>query len=423
MSDRLLKRRVLVVALTVVALASFGFSSARGGRTAGSGDELTIGALLDLSDGWTSLGRASRVTLRLAAADANARLAKSGSGLRVRLKIVDVHGDPQASARALRRLTSQGVQVAIGPQASSEVRAVRAAADSLGTVVISQGSTASALAIRGDNVLRFVPDDRRESEALVALLKRDEIDAIVPVWRNDLGNAGLARSTRRRFSGAGGSVAKGVRYGTDVSDFGPTLDAVRAQVAALRSRGASRVAVYLAGFDEVVGLFQAAMGDQLLGSLPWYGSDGVALSSRLLAADDAAAFAASVGYPNPILGLADAAAQRSRRLVRRIETRLGRTPDAFALSAYDAFQVAVRASARAGGAPDPDRLRRALVAVGDGYRGASGRLALNAAGDRAYGSYDFWSVCTGGAAPAWKRTWSYLARAPGSGRLVARERC
>jgi hypothetical protein len=61
--------------------------------------------------------------------------------------------------------------------------------------------------------------------------------------------------------------------------------------------------------------------------------------------------------------------------------------------------------------------------VGDGYRGVSRRLALSAAGDRAYGSYDFWSVCTGGAAPAWKRTWRYLAGAPGSGRIVARERC
>jgi branched-chain amino acid transport system substrate-binding protein len=423
MSDRRLVRRILLIALTVVAIASLGLPGARGGSPGGSEGEVTIGALLDLSAGWTSLGRASRVTLRLAAADANARLAKSGSGLRVRLKIVDVHGDPQASARALRRLASEGVRVTIGPQASSEVRAVRAPANSLGTVVISQGSTASALAIRGDNVLRFVPDDRRESEALVALLRQDGIDAIVPVWRNDLGNAGLARSTRRRFSRAGGSVAKGVRYGTDVSDFGPTIDAVRAQVAALQSGGASRVAVYLAGFDEVVGLFRAAIGDQTLGSLPWYGSDGVALSARLLAADDAAAFAASVGYPNPILGLADAAARRSRKLVRRIETRLGRTPDAFALSAYDAFQVAVRASARPAAARDPDRLRRALVALGDGYRGVSGRVALNAAGDRSYGSYDFWSVCTSGTARAWKRTWSYLARAPGSGRIVARERC
>jgi branched-chain amino acid transport system substrate-binding protein len=251
--------RTLVGILVVAVIASFGLLHAgRSGAAAGATDERTVGALLDLTGGWTSLGRASRVTLRLAAADANARLARSGSRTRVRLRIIDVHGDPGAARQALRRLAADGVRVAIGPQSSSEVRAVRAAADSLGVVLISQGSTAHSLAIRGDNVFRFVPDDIREGEALVALLQRDGIDAIVPVWRDDTGNAGLARSVREHFTRAAGSIADGVRYRTNVSDFTPTLDRVRTQVASLRSRGASRVAVYLAGFDEVVRLFETA---------------------------------------------------------------------------------------------------------------------------------------------------------------------
>jgi branched-chain amino acid transport system substrate-binding protein len=394
-----------------------------GAQTADSANELTIGALLDLKRGWTSLGRASRVTLQVAVSDANARLARSGSTTRVRLRIVDVRGDPRATVRGLRRLAAAGARIVIGPQASSEVRAVRAVANSLGVVLISQGSTAHSLAIRGDSTLRFVPDDVRESEALVALLQRDGIDAIVPVWRDDTGNAGLVTSTRKRFPGVGGTVANGVRYGTTVSDFTPTLEQVRTQVESLRSAGKSRVAVYLAGFDEVVGLFEGAAGDPLLGSLPWYGSDGVALSRRLVAAPKAAAFAASVGYPNPILGLDDASARRSRRLVRRIEARLRSRPDAFALTAYDALQVAVDASRRAGGVDDSARLRRTVADVADGYSGVTGRITLNAAGDRAFGSYDFWSVCTGGAAPEWKRTWSYVATRPGRGTIVARGHC
>jgi branched-chain amino acid transport system substrate-binding protein len=363
------------------------------------------------------------VTLRFAVADANARLARSGSSTRVRLKIIDVHGAPGAARRGLRRLAADGVRVVIGPQSSSEVRAVRAAAGSLGVVLISQGSTAHSLAIRGDNVFRFVPDDVREGEAMVALLQRDGIDAIVRVWRNDTGNAGLARSVRERFRRVGGSVADGIRYGTSVRDFGPVLERVRAQVASLRSRGASRVAVYLAGFDEVVRLFETASGDPLLASLPWYGSDGVALDPRLVARATAAAFAARVGYPNPTLGLDRAAVRRSRNVVRRTRVKLGRTPDAFALTAYDALRVAVKASVRAGGVDNLGRFRRALRRTAHGYAGVSGKLALNAAGDRAYGSYDFWSVCVDGASAAWKRTWSYLARAPGRGRIVARKRC
>jgi branched-chain amino acid transport system substrate-binding protein len=415
--------RASAIAAIVAIIASLGLLSAGGGAVARPGDELTVGALLDLKSGWTSLGRASRVTLRIAAADANERLARSGSNMRVRLRIVDVHGDARASLRGLRTLAAEGVRVVIGPQASFQVRAVRAAAGSLGVVLISQGSTASSLSIRGDNVFRFVPDDVRESEALVALLKRDGIDAIVPVWRNDTGNAGLASSVRKRFPRAGGKVAQGVRYGTAARDFSPTLDRVRAQVAALRSGGATRVAVYLAGFDEVVSLFETASGDPALGSLPWYGSDGVALSPQLTAAPKAAAFAASVGYPNPILGLDDAALRRSRKVRRRIEARLGRAPDAFALTAYTALQVAVDASVRTGAAGDVERLKRTLARIANGYPGVAGKLVLNAAGDRAYGSYDFWSVCAGGGSPAWKRTWSYVATAPDRGRIVARERC
>jgi branched-chain amino acid transport system substrate-binding protein len=414
--------RAIVVILVAAVIGGFALLPAGGQGAASAADELTVGALLDLKSGWTSLGRASRVTLRLAVADANDRLARSGSSMRVRLRIVDVHGSPRAARRGLRRLAAEGVRLVIGPQSSSEVAAVRALAGSLGVVLISQGSTAHSLAIRGDNVFRFVPDDVREGEALVALLKHDGVDALVPVWRQDAGNAGLATSVMRQFRRTGGSIASGTSYGTSVSNFGPVLDRVRANIASLRSQGASRVAVYLAGFGEVVQLFRTANGDSLLASAPWYGSDGVALNPGLVASPKAASFAAGVGYPNPTVGLDRAAARRSRRLAARIKARLGHRPDAFALSAYDALQVAARASVRAG-VGDPARLKRGLRALADGYKGVSGRIALNAAGDRSFGSFDFWSVCVNGSSASWTRTWSYLATAPRHGRIVRRERC
>jgi branched-chain amino acid transport system substrate-binding protein len=417
-------RRGLITAVAVIALVMAGIlESNAGGRTAAAQNVVTIGALLDLRDGWTSLGRASRVTLRIATADANARLAKSGSPMRVRLKIVDIHGDPNAAAPALRGLAAGGARIVVGPQASSEVRAVRSAVKSLGVAVISQGSTVHSLAIAGDNVFRFVADDVRESEAMVALMKRDGVDAVAPVWREDTGNAGLVDSVRKRFKAGGGSVASGVRYGTSTTDFSGALNQLRDQVNALRSAGASHPAVYLAAFDEVVGLFDAASGDPVLGSVPWYGSDGVALTPRLVADAKAAAFAAAVGYPNPTLGLSDAVTRKAKKLVDRTRSKLGHEPDAFALTAYDALQVAVRASARAGTAPSAARLRRAIAGVADGYLGVTGKLTLNAAGDRSFGSFDFWSVCTTGGSASWKRTWSYVATAPGHGKIVARDHC
>ena len=381
---------------------------------------LVVGALLDLKSGWTSLGRASRVTLNLAAADANARLAKSGSPLRIRLKILDPKGDPKRAAKQLRQLAAAGVRIVIGPGSSAEVSAVRTPAGRLGVVIVSQGSTSHSLARQGDNVFRLVPDDRREAEALVALLKRDGVRAVAPIWRNDAGNVGLAVSLRGRFRG---TVSAGVRYGVAQAEFAAAVAALHNQVAALQTRGAGKVAVYLAGFDEVVDLFRAAAGDALLNTVPWYGSDGVALTSRLVKDPQAAAFAAARGYPNPILGLDARASKRSSSLRARVRAKLGRVPDAFALTTYDALQIVVRATEQAGRTAPIARLKRQFVRVADGYEGVTGRMVLNAAGDRAYGSYDFWSVCKSGRGFSWQRTYSYVTSAVGRGHIVKRAGC
>ena len=411
------------VALALVLVAS-GLVALAGGGTARSSTAATveIGALLDLKSGWTALGRGSRVTLQLAAADANARLARAGSSTRVRLRIVDVRGAPARAVRELRRLAASGVRVVIGPESSAEVRAVRAATRSLGVVVVSQGSTAHSLAIRGDNVFRLVPDDRREGEALVALLKHDGVRAVVPAWRDDPGNAGLVTSVRSRFRARGGRVAAGVRYGTSETAFTSTVEALRTQVSAARA-GGRKTAVYLAAFDEVVDLFHAAAKDSVLSSVPWYGSDGVALSRRLIGDRSAASFAAAHKYPNPTLGLDTVAIRRSASLRRRARARLGSTPDALALTAYDALQIAVRANESAGGTGNLTRFKNAFVRKAHGYRGVTGTVLLNPAGDRAYGSYDFWSACARGTSFRWRRTFTYLSSGVGRGRIVRRAPC
>jgi branched-chain amino acid transport system substrate-binding protein len=391
-------------------------------RSAQANNQIVVGSILDLARGWTSLGRASRVTLQLAAADANAAFARSGSSLRVRLRIVDARGEPALAQRRLRRLAASGVHVVVGPQASSEVAALRRAAASLGVVVISQGSTAHSLAIAGDNVLRFVPDDVREGEALVALLRHDRVDAIVPVWRRDAGNEGLARSVRRQFSAKGGKVSEGIPYAATTTNFTAVASLIAAQAATLRTAGAKRIGVYLAGFDEVVDLFHAARLTPTLQTYPWYGSDGVALSTRLVGDKPAAAFADAVGYPNPTVGLSDAAVRKARPVVARARKSLGRSPDALAITAYDALRIAVVGERRASGRGGA-RLRRAIVAAANAHAGITGTMRLNRAGDRAYGNFDFWSVCARGAKFGWVRSFDYAASRLGSGRIVTRRRC
>jgi branched-chain amino acid transport system substrate-binding protein len=162
--------------------------------------------------------------------------------------------------------------------------------------------------------------------------------------------------------------------------------------------------------------------DPVLSSVLWYGSDGVALSQALVSSAPAAVFAAQVGYPNPVLGRDASASPRATSVVERATAVLGAEPDAFALAAYDGLRIAVDAT-RAATGRKPASLRSSFARRADGYRGVSGRIVLNPAGDRAFGSYDFWSICAKSTGHAWTRTVSYLSNSPGTGAIVTRESC
>ena len=68
--------------------------------------------------------------------------------------------------------------------------------------------------------------------------------------------------------------------------------------------GTENVAVFLAGFDEVVQIFELAKDDPTLSSVKWYGTDGIVLSQALLTDEGGSSeFAEKVTYPSPTLVL------------------------------------------------------------------------------------------------------------------------
>jgi branched-chain amino acid transport system substrate-binding protein len=191
-------------------------------------------------------------------------------------------------------------------------------------------------------------------------------------------------------------------------------------VAAASAQGGP-VGIYLTAFGEVTKLLNATAGAPELESLTWYGSDSVALSKGLIEDKTAAAFAIKAGYPNPILGLRDADSALWKPVVDRLTQRLGRTPDAFALAAYDALVVGVKGlqdTTEGEGAPG---LRKAIVDAAQDYTGLTGPMELNDAGDRSLGNYDFWAVCARQSSDEWVRVATYTAGANGAAGEAKRE--
>src|SRR5262245_974536 len=154
-----------------------------------------IGVLASLTGSGFSLGRNTVAALQIAARDLK-NIGPQYRPVQFRFLVRDTQQNPLRALDAIRDLNARGVKIIIGPQTSSEVAMIRPFADANNILVISQGSTASSLAIPGDNIFRFCPNDRREAEALVALLQHDGIRAIVPLWRNDAGNNGLHDSVK-----------------------------------------------------------------------------------------------------------------------------------------------------------------------------------------------------------------------------------
>lgn len=371
-------------------------------------NELRIGGLLSITGNWNTLGKASQAAMELAQQDVNEYLEEHGSLTRVVIEIADTKLEPARALTEMTRLEGNGATVFIGPQSSAEVGAVKAAADASGSLIVSQGSTSSALSLADDYIFRLVPDDVREAAALVALLEDDGVQAIVPVAREDAGNGGLYTSTSAAFLATGGTLSAGVRYGTSVTDFTATLASIRTQVEQLRAVHAdAEVAIYLAAFDEAADILAAAKDDSVLSTVKWYGSDGVVQSAALTANANAAAFAVTSGYPNPIFGLDDANEATWGPVAARIKARSGVDADAFALSAYDAVWLAALAHEAPGANVSRATYRTAFAQKADTYVGITGATKLDAAGDRDAGNFDFWSIVASGDAYQWKRTAIY----------------
>jgi branched-chain amino acid transport system substrate-binding protein len=365
-----------------------------------------IGVLASITGSGSSLGKSTVAALEIAADQIET--ATQGQQ-RFRLLVRDTQHIPSKALDALKDLDSRGVKIVIGPQSSSEVAAIKSYADAHDILIISQGSTASSLAIPGDNIFRFCPNDRREAEAIVALMQHDGIHAIVPLWRNDAGNNGLHDSVKIRFQALGGRVTQGFRYETTTTNFSSATASVASQIQNLVSGGRdpSTVAVYLAAFDEVVDVFHSARQNNTLSNTGWYGSDGVALSAALTADATAAAFAVSVGYPNPIFGLPEALRNEWQPIANMIERRTGIEPDAFALSAYDTLFVVQRALRQVTPQQNFDNFKAAFVQKADAYHGITGSTALDAAGDRLNGDFDFWVVRRQNGSFTWVRVGTY----------------
>lgn len=352
--------------------------------------EIVIGALIPLTGDWASQGAEIKAALEVGVDDINRDLDDIGSDVHVVLKIEDTGLDPATALRKLQDLNNSGIRLVIAGGSSEELEAVRDYADKSGIIVIGTSSTSTTLSIPRDNILRFVPDDAHQGEAVADLLKSENISAIVPLFRGDTWGIELLNATRESFQARGGKVLEGIKYEPG-SSFSDEIKALSNIVNETRSQyGSDKVGVYLVSLDEATASLALAAEDSNLSSVRWFGSDGTANLKDLVQNTTLAEFAIKTDFINPIYSGADDQPSCIRDPVQTaIAGKLGFKPFVYALVAYDALKAAAISTILAGENATSANLKGAVIFTANGSAGSTGILTLNDAGDRANARYDF----------------------------------
>ncbi|RWY57031.1 ABC transporter substrate-binding protein [Mucilaginibacter gilvus] len=362
-----------------------------------------VQGLFSITGNWSSLGITSRAALELAQEDINKYLAQKDAKFHIEVAISDTKLETETARLLFVAAKDLGVKFFIGPQSSAELATIKPEADAHDVLVVSQSSTAGSLAIAGDNIFRFCPSDKIEGAASGATIFKQGSTGLVTVARDDAGNKGLQTSTGAAFAAKGGEVAAIAPYPITTTNYASVIASIKTEVARLTvSKGTGKVAVYLASFDEGIELFKLASAEPTLNSIKWYGGDGVVLSTALLTDPVVAEFAIKTGFFAPSFGLPDAYKSKWEPLAARIKAKTGTDPDAYALAAYDAlWTIAYTLEGTDGSTTDFAKIKTLFVAEANKDTGVTGADALDAAGDRASGTFDYFGILKDGASYKW----------------------
>lgn len=397
----------------------------------GTGNTVNIGALLPLSGVRASSGTSTEAALERAVEDVNEYFSHTNSSIRFNLVVQDTTSDPAISLEKLKLLAENGIRIVIGPATSANVEAIKDYADKNDIIIMSHSSTAPSLAVAGDNIFRFVPNDLEQAKVIAKEMWNQGIRIVVPLWRNDIYGHELMQGVRNEFQKLGGKFdenSNNIGYAPRTGQLAASLHRInfimwdntlktieKKVVSALSDHSQEQIGVFMVSLDEVTPLLIQAYNHPILSKVRWFGSDGTALNEKLIKNPESALFAVNTSFNSPIFSLQYRNQEKLDELLEEIRSRVHVTPSPYSAVAYDAFWVAALADnitmLKEGNHTSRemvDGLKKAIVDSANSYFGVTGNTSLNAVGDRANGQYDYWKVVAkdvGGTAPtfSWNR--------------------
>jgi len=353
-----------------------------------------IGAALPLTGILQSYGISAKNAVELAVEDAN----KMCPNFEFKLLVEDTGTDPQKALQKIQTLYAKGAKLIVGPMSSREVSAVKSFADQNKILIFSPSSTSPLLAIPGDWVYRIVPTDFAQVMAIADLLKYLGVKRAVIIYRMDTWGVGLKNAIAKESERLGIQIIASEGYDPDPRAF-PTAvpETIRRLSAALGKPGPDAAIIFITFEDDGIAAVQTAAQDPVLSKVRWIGTDGIAYSDvmiKLVGKEMAAGkMLGTIAAPDPN-------DPKYQQFKQAYKAKYGKDAVAYDPYAYDAAMMLMQIVCYIG-TDDPVKVRETLEQWGkEGkYQGATGRVFLDEAGDRAYPNYIIWGVVLEGRTP------------------------
>ncbi|HMK57604.1 MAG TPA: ABC transporter substrate-binding protein [Nitrososphaeraceae archaeon] len=372
--------------------------------------EFVVGAILPFTGSLSSIGKSVKIALENAENDVNKHFEEMNSSSHFRLLMADSKTSPEESLVALKKLHENGAKIIVGPATSTAVSAAKGYADANNIILISYSSTSPLLSIKGDNLFRLVPDDTYQGKIIAQRMINDGIKVIVPFWRSDIYGNELYNSTKSNFEKLGGKVEEGINYHPYTGKFATSLHRINFIMwnqdleklsgivsDAVRKYGVHSVGVYIISYDEITPILIQAPLYGMLEKVRWYGSDSIAQNHHITKNVDSAMFAMKTNFTNPLYSISNETAE-SHALEKELEKKLHEAGSiTYPAIAYDSYWIAALSLDKNSTIISykenfSKSFKELVVETAESFEGMSGRIKLNAAGDRIGGNYDFWIV-------------------------------
>lgn len=340
------------------------------------------------------LGITSEAAIQIAINQINEDYKNRNINYRFEFTAYDTQLDPNLATQAMSAIASSGCKLVIGPQTSSELQAIKPIADSLGILVVSPSSTAASLALPNDMIFRFSPGQAIVGSAMSQSYINQGKQALVLISRNDAGSIGLQNAVANHFTNSGGTVINaGVFNGTD-TDFSSILTEVKNQIVNYQATYTNdEIGVLTTSFDETNLLFNQASSDATLASVQWFGGIGFFKNSNLLNDPLAAQFAVNTQFYSPGFSLPTSQQTIWESVLTTIFNTTGVHGDALTICAFDIMQTLGKMIESYPGLPSNSTdLQTWFYNSSNSFEGATGVIELDANGDRANGTFDFWGL-------------------------------